>query len=124
MAKISDKPHSGDWEFTGEPIEEYLERTRNQLSQLQKESRQVDIDAGDVVGLILRYPVADGYAWYVVVKDRPLTLQHIPYCDGYRIPDAYIRGLRKQDIIADALRERGIAKLFAAKRRHCESTTQ
>lgn len=53
-----------------------------------------------LIGLLLRFPVADGYAFYLVVQDKPLRLCHIPFGDGYRIPDAYIRGLRRSDILS------------------------
>jgi len=47
---------------------------------------------------VFRHHVADGYAYYEVVKMAPLTLRHIPYLDDWEAPDYVIRGLRVQDI--------------------------
>lgn len=50
------------------------------------------------VGFMLSFPVADGHAHYLVTKAKPLTLQHVPYCDAYAIPQAHIRGLTMNDV--------------------------
>ena len=44
--------------------------------------------AGELVGRFYREQIADGYAYYEVVKatKKTVTLQHIDFCDGYRIP--------------------------------------
>lgn len=47
---------------------------------------------------LIRFPVADGYALYEVKSVTPPVLQHVDYLDGYRIPDAHIRGLTSRDI--------------------------
>jgi len=47
---------------------------------------------------VFKHQIADGYAYYEVVKMSPLTLRHIPYLDGWEAPAYVIRGLRKQDI--------------------------
>jgi hypothetical protein len=47
---------------------------------------------------IIDFPVADGKALYFVKSFEPLVLQHIDYLDGYAIPDAHIRGLRRNDV--------------------------
>jgi hypothetical protein len=73
---------------------------------------KVDIDNGKVVGLVVSFPYADGAASYLVVKESPLTLQSIPYSDAWQLPYSHIRGLRKQDIIENARRHRGIKSMF------------
>lgn len=52
---------------------------------------------------VIRFGVADGYAWYKVVElnedtNEEPVLQHIPYMDAYQIPAAHIRGLRTEDV--------------------------
>lgn len=47
---------------------------------------------------LVRFHRADGYAIYRVVQEDPLTLQHVPFGDGYRIPAAHMRGLLLEDI--------------------------
>jgi len=78
------------------------------MAGLEQESGGVDIDGGEVVGILLAFPVADGYAHYRVSKASPLTLQHVPYGDAWRISAAHIRGLRKADAIESERRRRGL----------------
>jgi len=47
---------------------------------------------------VIKFSVADGFAYYLVVSMSPLKLQHIPYGDEYAVHDAMIRGLRKNDV--------------------------
>lgn len=58
------------------------------------------------------YPVADGYAYYYIVSLSPLVLQHINYSDGWELPPAHIRGLRKEDILWFIDREKSWQKLL------------
>ena len=55
-------------------------------------------DIKDRGGKLWRYPVADGYAHYEVVKENPLTLKYIPYLDCWEAPSFAIRGLRLEDV--------------------------
>lgn len=70
---------------------------------------------GEIVGGILRFGVADGNAMYLVSNDKPLTLRHIDWLDGYRIDDAYVRGLRIQDVKEMLRREKGMQAIFSKK---------
>ena len=70
---------------------------------------------GDLVGEIIKFPVADGYAEYMVESERPLKLVHLADWDEYSIPPAHIRGLRLTDVRALAESERTLAALFAKK---------
>lgn len=47
---------------------------------------------------IISFSVADGHAHYFVQSLSPLVLRWINYLDGYQIPYAYIRGLRRADV--------------------------
>ena len=53
---------------------------------------------GQIVGGMLSFPRGDGYAHYLVVKDKPLTVQHVRYSDAYQVDYMTIRGLRKTDV--------------------------
>lgn len=64
---------------------------------------------------IVRFPWADGYALYAVVKENPLTLQHIKVGDGYQVPAFYIRGFSKADLAGHRARTKMIGKLFPGK---------
>jgi hypothetical protein len=64
---------------------------------------------------VLSFGVADSYAHYLVVKRKPLTLQHIYYMDGYQIPAAHVRGLTLADVDDMLRRDKAMAALFAKK---------
>ena len=72
---------------------------------------------GELVGAVIRFQIADGYALYLVseVGAKNVELQHIPYCDGYQIPAAHLRGLTKADISQQVNAERRMAALFRKK---------
>ena len=42
---------------------------------------------------------ADDGAYYIITRAEPLTVAWIPYCDAYRAPAPWIRGLRKEDFL-------------------------
>ena len=65
---------------------------------------------------VLSFGVADSYAHYLVVKRKPLTLQHIYYMDGYQIPAAHVRGLTLADVDDMLRREKAMRELFASKK--------
>jgi hypothetical protein len=73
-------------------------------------------NSGDMVGEVVRFPAADGYAQYMVWSHKPLSLIHLPIHDAWQIPEAHARGLRLADIRAEVAREKRLAELFASKR--------
>ena len=50
-------------------------------------------DKDGVIGSIIRFGVADGYASYMVMKKKPLTLCYIPCPDGYQADACTLRGV-------------------------------
>ena len=79
--------------------------------KLSKVSDKVDLKK-TLVDVIVRFGVADGYAYYRVTADKPLTLEHLPFSDGYQIPYAHIRGLTKADILRQEEGHRNMSLLF------------
>lgn len=69
-----------------------------------------------LTGEVIRFSVADGFAQYVVTSVKPLTLVFIDEMDGYRIPEAHIRGLRLKDVEAMVAREKAWEEMFAKKK--------
>lgn len=68
---------------------------------------------GEIVGSMVRFQIADGYAVYIVASAKPLALLHLNgFGDGYAIPDAHLRGLKVADIQGLVGRERSLARLF------------
>ena len=66
-----------------------------------------------IVGCMIHFPVADGFAVYLVTSEKPLTLSHVDFCDGYRIADAHIRGLNRADVEEMVNTNRAFKRLFS-----------
>lgn len=70
--------------------------------------------AADGIGEVVRFPVADGYALYMVASLEPAELIHIPLGDGWSIPDAHLRGITADDLVSRIEAGRALRKLFQA----------
>lgn len=81
------------------------------FAELRAKAANVDPD-GDLTDAMIRFQVADGYAFYVVVKNSPLTLSHVRYADNYAVHDAMIRGLTRSDVADMVRREQAMKRLF------------
>ena len=64
---------------------------------------------------VIKFHVADGYAYYLVVKEKPLILQHVGFGDNYQAHPALIRGLTLADVNDQLDREERLNKLFARR---------
>jgi len=116
MARLG-KHENDDWqERDGEGRRACSDRTDGMLARLMEASDAVDIDAGTVEGVVLQFPVADGYAIYRVSRASPLTLEHIPVGDAWRIPAAHIRGIRRRDVLEQAAGRRALVEAFGNQR--------
>ena len=77
---------------------------------------------GPLTGEVVRFPMADGYAAYMVAEPPPKTrgaamsLVHLPLGDAYAIPAAHARGLTKTDIRRMVERDRRVRALFGGHR--------
>lgn len=92
MAKLSSKPYPGDWDFPeGADINAYFKKQDSQIDAIY--AAQPDPDGPTLVGACLRFPRGDGYALYVVVKDKPLTLAHVPFGDNWSADECTLRGI-------------------------------
>jgi len=96
---------------SGKEQKESFKKHEAAFQALLDASDKVDIDNGEVVGLVYSFPYADGQANYLVVKSAPLTLQHIRYFDAWQLPYVHIKGISKQDILSFAKREQKLPKL-------------
>ena len=100
MAKLDATPYPGDWDFPaglrGKELTAAFAKIDRQFAALTE--RQPRSTAKSLVGAMLRFPRGDGYAHYVVVKDKPLTLQHIPVGDAWRVEDCTLRGINVTDV--------------------------
>lgn len=67
------------------------------LNELTETSN--NLPEGEIVGAVLKFPVADGHAFYLVTDDDPLMVQYIMYGDCYYVHPALIRGLEREDVL-------------------------
>ena len=70
---------------------------------------------GDLVGEVVRFPAADGYAQYMIWSHSPCTLIHLAIHDAWSIPEAHARGLRISDLRDMVERDRRLAAMFAER---------
>ncbi len=75
----------------------------------------------DLIGEIIRFPRADGYARYLVWNVSPLQLIWLELGDAWQVEGALIRGLNLQDVIQKVEGERAFARMFE-KARTAEKT--
>ena len=97
MAQLSTKPYpfpAFDWKDLDGSI------ARSRAFWKGVDAAEAALPEGEIVGVRVSLSVADGSAEYIVVKESPLTLSHVPDGDAYRAHPALIRGLRKADIIS------------------------
>ncbi len=96
-----------------EYIDNFLATMERQMAEL-KANDAAAVAADTLVGRYIQEGIADGYAYYVIVKanSRTVTVEHVDYCDGYRVPmiesmdcklpiKAAVENLRRRDFMAD-----------------------
>lgn len=100
------------WEYKqGEDWMESSRKAEVELERLFEISGKIRLGA-DPVGAMIKFGVADGYAFYRVVKADPLTLEHIPYGDSWHADHRLLRGLVLQDIWDELKSERALSRIF------------
>lgn len=94
----------------------------NRLEQDKKDEKYLaDLKAnlaslgwtGKNAGEIIKFPVADGYAMYMVVSMRPLQLVHIPLWDAWHWQFAHLLTAKEVQQQIDGGKK--LAKLFGGK---------
>ena len=66
-----------------------------------------------LVGEIIRFPAADGYAEYMVASTTPLELVHIPLGDAWDFQ--YAHRLTKKDVEEKIKNQKALEELFKKK---------
>lgn len=67
----------------------------------------------DIAGEVIRFPIADGYAEYVIWDTKSMI--HLDLGDGYAIPEAHERGLRPKDLRDKVAQRRNREAIFGGK---------
>ena len=92
----------------GEKFEDAMKRQNQAMQALMEKSNA--LPDNEIVGGVIAFPVADGYANYLVTKETPLRLQHLPFADAYQASAILIRGLRATDVRAMLARNKAWAQ--------------
>ena len=79
------------------------------------EANEAALPDSEIVGALLKFPIADGQALYLVVKASPLQVSHLPFADAYSVHPALIRGLTKADVALQVKQNRAWKSMFASK---------
>lgn len=85
-----------------------IEKCRTYISKLPINGRDAPL-----VGKLVRFQIADGYAEYMVASQKPLQLIYLDIGDGYQIPNPHMRGLNVADIRELVEREEALTKMFS-----------
>lgn len=96
--------------------ENAFEAQIKQFDALQVASNALNTGSGTILGGLLRFPQGDGHAVYMVTCVEPLTLQHVPYCDGYTIDYYSLRAITLKDalhLLLDGIVLQNAFKLYA-----------
>jgi hypothetical protein len=97
----------------GEDWRDYIERSNRMFDELQDHSD--NLPEGQVEGAVISFPVADGSASYLITREKPLSLSHIPFLDGYHANPILIRGLRKSDVLQMLRSRKRLLELFSTR---------
>ena len=115
MATIYGPPSEvGDFEFdysSSDGYEAYDKAVEDYLTRLAAWCR--DNGSGELVGETISFPVADGKAVYMVYRERPCALIHVPIGDAYQADAILERGIRLADVREHVRREKAIRTLFS-----------
>lgn len=71
---------------------------------------------GDLVGEVIRFPVADGCAQYMITKHNPFTMVHLAIGDCWHVQDYTIRGFRITDARAQVNRNRELSRSYKLRK--------
>lgn len=69
----------------------------------------------DAIGCVVRFPIADGSAEYMVKRMKPVELLWLPLGDAWQIPEAHERGLRASDVRQLVDTARAYSNMFGSK---------
>jgi hypothetical protein len=96
-------------EFDWTDLKAYQEKENKFIEDLRKFC--INRNNAEYVGEVIQFPVADGYAQYMVASLKPVELIHLPIVDAWQYP--YIERLTKNDIVDKINQKRAMDKLFS-----------
>jgi len=113
MGEIYDPPEGLEKpEFDSSDVTGSLEREEQYIKDIAEWARKHG--KGKHAGETIRFPVADGYAIYVVLSLHPVKLIHVPYADAYQFE--YVHRLTADDIVEKIEQKKALEKIFSQKK--------
>lgn len=110
MAKITNIPNGIKVpEIDFRSVKDYTERCNKFYEELRGVLKNL-YQNDEYTGKIIRFPVADGSAEYMIVTIKPLWLVHIPLWDAYEFE--YVNRLTSSDVIKKVKQQEAIEKMF------------
>jgi hypothetical protein len=117
MAKIFSPPKSlKEPNLSFENIPQYkseCEKYMQDLKEILLKNAHVKQKPTTNIGEVIQFPVADGYAQYMVASMKPLELVHIPLSDAWHFQ--YANRLTAKDVQEEIDQQKAINKLFSKK---------
>jgi hypothetical protein len=98
-------------EFNWEDIPAYEAANKKFIEDLKQWC--VNRNNAEHVGEVIQFPVADGYAQYMVAALSPVELIHIPLWDAWEYQ--YVERLSKKDIVEKINQRKAMDNLFPAR---------
>lgn len=102
--------------YMDSPLHKKEQAYTDGLAELARAQAKREGRPATLVGEIIRFPVADGYAQYMVWRQQPLQLIWIELGDAWSAHPALIRGLRLTDVRRQVEAAKRLAAWFAAKK--------
>jgi len=100
-----------EW-IDGEEPMELMARQEEGVEALSKALKMAS--SSPIAGEEVAWPRADGYARYLVAKERPLELIHLAVGDAWRVEKELIRGLRGKDVRQMVAQRKALSSIFAS----------
>lgn len=97
---------------SAEPFSTHSKNEREYTAKVQVWAKQTG--SSEFAGEIIRFPVADGYAQYVVLSLKPVKLIHLDTGDGWQFP--YAHRITAADVRREAEYGRAINEIFSKGR--------
>jgi hypothetical protein len=85
--------------------EKYIEKLKEHLKKMGYKGKNF--------GEIIRFPVADGTADYMVISMRPLKLVHLPLGDAWDFQYAHL--LTAKEVNEEIAQQKALEKLFSKR---------
>lgn len=113
MAKIYSAPKSiklPKFDFLNSNHKKMIEDERKYIADLKqhiKEMGYTEVEAGEII----KFPVADGYAQYMILSLKPVRLIHIELGDAYAFQ--YVNLLKAKDVREKLRLQKAFNEIFS-----------